>query len=59
MDGPGKIIEIDEAKIGKRKYNKGRIIQGQWVFRSIERNTKKSFHFARIKSKYRNTLAYH
>jgi len=29
------IVEIDEAKIGKRKYNCGRIIRGQWVFGAI------------------------
>lgn len=33
------MIKIDEAKIGKRKYNRGRIMQGQWVFGGIERNT--------------------
>lgn len=35
--GPGVIVEIDEAKIGKRKYQKGRIIRGQWIFGGYER----------------------
>jgi hypothetical protein len=35
--GEGKIVEIDEAKIGKRKYNRGRYLEGQWVFGGIER----------------------
>ncbi|EZA58869.1 hypothetical protein X777_00564, partial [Ooceraea biroi] len=32
LGGPGKIVEIDEAKIGKRKFNCGRIIKGNWIF---------------------------
>lgn len=39
----GKIVEIDETKIGKRKYNTGRIIRGQWVFREIKRDIKRFF----------------
>jgi hypothetical protein len=27
--GEGKTIETDEVKIGKRKYNRGRMVEGQ------------------------------
>ncbi|KYN14575.1 hypothetical protein ALC57_13209, partial [Trachymyrmex cornetzi] len=40
IGGNGKIVEIDEAKIGKRKYNTGRIIRGQWIIGGIERKIK-------------------
>ncbi|XP_045468447.1 uncharacterized protein LOC123676540 [Harmonia axyridis] len=43
LGGPGKIVEIDEAKFGRRKYNRGRIIEGQWIFGGIERESKKVF----------------
>lgn len=43
IGGHGKIVEIDEAKFGKRKYNRGRIITGQWVFGGIERGTNNTF----------------
>lgn len=43
IGGVGKTVEIDEAKIGKRKYNRGRIIQGNWVFGGIERESKNCF----------------
>lgn len=32
IGGEGKVVEIDESKFGKRKYNVGRLIEGQWVF---------------------------
>jgi hypothetical protein len=37
--GPGKIVEIDKAKIGKQKYNRAHFIEGQWLFQGIERDT--------------------
>lgn len=42
IGGPGKIVEIDETKIGKRKYNVGRVIEGQWVFGGVERSNDKT-----------------
>ncbi len=36
-------MEIDKAKIGNRKYNRGRLLKGQWVFGGIERESKKLF----------------
>lgn len=32
LGGSGKYVEIDEAKFGRRKYNVGRLVEGQWVF---------------------------
>ena len=43
IGGPGKIFQIDESKIGKRKYNRGHFVEGQWVFGGIEEDTRKSF----------------
>lgn len=40
VGGPGKVVEIDESKFGKRKYHKGRRKDGVWVFAGIERDTK-------------------
>ena len=38
---PGKVVEIKESKFGKRKYHKGRRVEGVWVFGGIERESKK------------------
>lgn len=43
LGGEGKIVEIDETKFGKAKYNVGRVIKGQWVFGGVERDSKKVF----------------
>ena len=42
IGGAGK-TEIDESKFGKRKYNMGRLIEGQWVFGGLCRETREFF----------------
>lgn len=46
LGGPGKIVEIDESKFGKRKYNRGRLLTGQWVFGIVEKDTNKVVMFS-------------
>ena len=43
IGGQGMTVEIDESKFGKRKYNKGRLVEGQWVIGGICRETKDVF----------------
>lgn len=32
IGGEGVLTQIDESKFGKRKFNRGRMVEGQWVF---------------------------
>jgi len=36
IGGPGVVVEIDEAKIGHRKANVGRMVDGHWILGMIE-----------------------
>src|SRR5258705_3949260 len=45
LDNQGKIgganhtVQIDETKFGKRKYERGRIVEGTWIFGLIDNET--------------------
>jgi hypothetical protein len=43
IGGEGVIVEIDESKFGKRKYNRGHQIEGAWVIGGIERGQNSDF----------------
>ena len=43
IGGPGTVVEIDEAKFGKQKYHRGRVVQGSWVLGGIERGSTSCF----------------
>lgn len=43
LGGPGKIVEIDESKFSKRKYNRGKRVKGEWVFGGVERQSNVCF----------------
>lgn len=55
VGGPGKVVKIDESKFGKRKYNRGRAVEGHWVFGGIERGTTKAFMVV-VPDRTRDTL---
>jgi hypothetical protein len=35
ISGPDKTLEIDYTKFGRRKYNRGHKVKGQWVFGGV------------------------
>ena len=55
VGGPGKVVEIEESKLGKRKYHKGRRKDGVWVFGGIERDSNNCF-LTTVEDRSANTL---
>jgi hypothetical protein len=49
------IVEINEAKFGKRKYNRGQVVDGNWVFGGICRETKNIF-LIKVEKRDKETL---
>ena len=43
LGGPGVVVEIDEAKFGKRKYHRGNYREGMWVLGGVDRTTNQCF----------------
>jgi hypothetical protein len=43
IGGPGIVVEVDESKFGKRKYNRGKHVEGAWVIDGIERTIEGKF----------------
>ncbi|KCZ79536.1 hypothetical protein H312_03077 [Anncaliia algerae PRA339] len=37
IGGPGILVQLDESKFGKRKYNRGHRLEGAWVFAGVEK----------------------
>ncbi|KAJ4425501.1 hypothetical protein ANN_27695 [Periplaneta americana] len=56
IGGPGTIVEIDESKFGRRKYNRGRLIEGQWVFGGVERGNPTNFFMEPVQNRDAETL---
>ena len=41
IGGEGIIVEVDEAKFGKRKYYRGHRVEGSWIIGGVERTEEK------------------
>ncbi len=57
LGGEGVRVQIDETKIGKRKYHRGHLVEGQWVFGAIEEDSCKRF-IAPIKDRTRKHIGF-
>lgn len=55
IGGRGKIVEVDESKFGRRKYNRGRRVEGCWVLGGIDRDSRETF-FEIIEDRSKETL---
>jgi transposase-like protein len=56
IGGPQIVVELDETKLGKRKYNRGHHVEGVWVFGGVERTEKKRMFAVNVKNRTAKTL---
>jgi hypothetical protein len=54
IGGVGRIVEIDEAKLGKQKYNKGRYREGNWILGMVERGDNSGYRLEICPNNLRN-----
>jgi transposase-like protein len=56
IGGDNIIVEIDESKFGRRKYNRGRVIDGVWIVGGIERTEEKKCFVKVVENRTAETL---
>jgi hypothetical protein len=50
------IVEIDETKLGKRKYHRGHWVEGVWVIAGVERTGEKRFFAVEVADRTAETI---
>jgi transposase-like protein len=56
IGGPDVIVEVDETKLGKRKYHRGHRVDGVWVIVGIERTPEKKIFLVPVQNRNAITL---
>ncbi|KCZ73858.1 hypothetical protein H311_05182, partial [Anncaliia algerae PRA109] len=56
IGGSGIIVQLDETKFGKRKYNKGHAVEGVWLFVGIEETVERKFFAISVPNRNSETL---
>jgi len=56
IGGEDVIVEIDESKFGKRKYNRGKRVEGCWVVGGVERGGQRRMFAVVVKNRSAKTL---
>ncbi|KAG0440719.1 hypothetical protein DMUE_1536 [Dictyocoela muelleri] len=56
IGGGGIIVEVDESKFGKRKYERGHKVDGVWILGAVERSYYKRIILKSCKTKSMNKL---
>ena len=56
IGGNDVIVEVDESKFGKRKYNKGHKVEGVWVLGMVERTQESRIKLIAVDNRNSETL---
>ncbi|CAO3692529.1 unnamed protein product [Rhizopus microsporus] len=55
-DGTPIVVEIDESKFGKRKYNRGNSVEGVWAVGGVEKTPERKCFFVTVNDRSKETL---
>lgn len=56
IGGEGIVVELDECKLGKRKYNRGHRVEGVWILGGVERTPERRTFFVPVHSRDSATI---
>lgn len=56
IGGEGVIVEIDETKMGKRKYHRGHHVEGVWVVGGVERTNERRVFLVTVENRNAETM---
>jgi transposase-like protein len=56
IGGEGIEVQIDETKLGKRKYNRGHRIDGVWILAGVEKTAERKVFLVRVPDRTAETL---
>ncbi|KAG0418335.1 hypothetical protein DMUE_6402, partial [Dictyocoela muelleri] len=56
IGGEGVIVEVDESKFGRRKYNRGHRVEGTWIVGGVERSSLRRFFLEKVVTRDAITL---
>lgn len=56
VGGEDIIVEVDETKLGKRKYNKGHRVEGVWVIAGVERTFERKIFVQEVENRNEETI---
>jgi transposase-like protein len=56
IGGEGVVVEIDETKMGKRKYNRGHRVEGVWVVGGVERTAERRVFLVTVENRNAETM---
>jgi hypothetical protein len=57
IGGEGIEVEIDEAKMGKRKYNRGHRVEGVWIIGGVERTAERKIFLIPVEDRSSATIS--
>jgi transposase-like protein len=56
IGGQDIVVEIDETKLGKRKYNRGHRVDGVWIVAGVEKTEQRKVFLIRVQNRKADTL---